>query len=49
MTDRSSEPRLGVDDLPCDCPRMVGLDWVQPLSLESEHGGSAVRVLSHSW
>lgn len=23
------EPRLGVDaDLPCDCPRMVGLDWI---------------------
>lgn len=23
------EPRLGVDDdLECDCPRMVGLDWV---------------------
>ncbi|NUP48161.1 MAG: NUDIX hydrolase [Catenulispora sp.] len=23
------EPRLGVDDdLTCDCPRMVGLDWV---------------------
>jgi 8-oxo-dGTP diphosphatase len=25
----NAEPRLGVDaDLTCDCPRMVGLDWI---------------------
>lgn len=26
---KDGEPRLGIDDdLHCDCPRMVGLDWV---------------------
>lgn len=25
----AGEPRLGIDDnLACDCPRMVGLDWI---------------------
>ncbi|MEU0090819.1 NUDIX domain-containing protein [Kribbella sp. NPDC006257] len=36
------EPRLGVDDLDCLCPRMVALDWVQPPSLPTNHGGSPV-------
>jgi 8-oxo-dGTP diphosphatase len=28
VTVAEGEPRLGIDDLPCDCPRMVGLDWI---------------------
>ena len=43
------EPKLGVDELPCDCPRMVGVDWVQVPSLESKHGGSPVPLLIYSW
>ncbi|QNE16731.1 NUDIX domain-containing protein [Kribbella qitaiheensis] len=43
------EPRLGVDDLDCDCPRMVGLDWVETPPLKSEHGGSPVPLLIYSW
>ncbi len=30
----AGEPRLGRDDLPCDCPRMVGVEWI-PLSRSS--------------
>ncbi|MEV8376249.1 NUDIX domain-containing protein [Kribbella sp. NPDC056861] len=43
------EPRLGVDPLDCDCPRMVGLDWVEAPSLESQHGGSPVPLLVYCW
>ncbi|WP_203907099.1 NUDIX domain-containing protein [Rhizocola hellebori] len=28
VTVADGEPRLGADDLPCDCPRMIGLDWI---------------------
>lgn len=28
VTVADGEPRLGADDLPCDCPRMIGLDWM---------------------
>lgn len=45
----AGEPRLGVDDLACDCPRMVGLDWVEAPSLKSQHGGSPVPLLIYSW
>jgi 8-oxo-dGTP diphosphatase len=26
--DAEGEPKLGVEDLDCDCPRIVGLDWM---------------------
>jgi 8-oxo-dGTP diphosphatase len=45
----AGEPRLGVDDLDCDCPRMVGLDWVEAPSLKSLHGGSPVPLLVYCW
>jgi 8-oxo-dGTP diphosphatase len=43
------EPRLGVDDLGCDCPRMIGLVWVPVPALESRHGGSPVPLLIYCW
>jgi 8-oxo-dGTP diphosphatase len=43
------EPRLGVDDLACDCPRMIGLDWIQAPPVKSQHGGSPVPLLIYSW
>jgi len=43
------EPRLGNDDLPCLCPRMVGLDWVERPALSPRHGGSPVPLLVYAW
>ena len=45
----AGEPRLGVDDLGCDCPRMVGLDWIRAPEVTSEHGGSPVPLLIYCW
>lgn len=42
-------PRLGADDLPCGCPRMVGLDWVRVPDVRPEHGGSPVPMLIYAW
>lgn len=42
------EPTLGVDNLACDCPRMVGLDWLALPDVESRHGGSPVPLLLYS-
>jgi 8-oxo-dGTP diphosphatase len=39
-------PRLGVDpDLTCDCPRMVGLDWIPLPPNGSEDGARAVPII----
>jgi 8-oxo-dGTP diphosphatase len=43
------EPRLGEDNLPCPCPRMVGLDWVPAPAMTSSHGGSPVPLLIYCW
>lgn len=42
------EPRLGEDELPCPCPRMVGLDWVRVPAVSSPQGGSPVPLLIYS-
>ncbi len=44
--DPAVEPVLGTDhDLDCDCPRMVGLDWI-PISLPpGDDAGLAVPVM----
>ncbi|MBO0898642.1 NUDIX domain-containing protein [Cellulomonas sp. zg-ZUI199] len=44
--DPASEPVLGTDhDLECDCPRMVGLDWI-PLTQDlGDDAGLAVPVM----
>jgi 8-oxo-dGTP diphosphatase len=40
------EPRLGADpELTCDCPRLVGLEWVPLPTLRSETGGTPVPVM----
>lgn len=40
------EPRLGVDDgLACDCPRMVGLDWVTLPKIQSATSSFIVPTL----
>ena len=40
------EPTLGSDpDLDCDCPRMVGLDWVPVPPLPSDTGGLAIPTV----
>jgi 8-oxo-dGTP diphosphatase len=40
------EPVLGVDPtLDCDCPRMVGLEWVAVPALGGDTGASAVPVM----
>jgi 8-oxo-dGTP diphosphatase len=39
------EPHLGTDDLECDCPRMVGLDWVQ---IARDLGGTPIPLLLFS-
>jgi 8-oxo-dGTP diphosphatase len=39
------EPRLGTDDLPCDCPRMVGLAWVPLPALAADTGGTPIPVM----
>jgi len=37
----NAEPRLGIDeDLTCDCPRMVALDWI-PLPAVAGRSGAA--------
>ncbi|MDQ3699452.1 MAG: NUDIX domain-containing protein, partial [Chloroflexota bacterium] len=38
-------PRLGTDDLACDCPRLVGLEWVALPAVASETGGWPVPLL----
>jgi 8-oxo-dGTP diphosphatase len=39
-------PRLGVDpDLTCDCPRMVGLDWIPLPATGSEDGALAIPII----
>jgi 8-oxo-dGTP diphosphatase len=42
------EPRLGTDELPCDCPRMVGLAWVPLPALSSDTSGTAVPATLHA-
>ena len=49
VTVDDAEPRLGVDDLSCDCPRMVGLDWIDPPKVPTQHGGSPVPLLIYAW
>jgi 8-oxo-dGTP diphosphatase len=39
------EPRLGTDDLPCGCPRMVGLAWVPVPPLASDGDGTPIPVM----
>lgn len=40
-----AEPRLGIDpDLTCDCPRMVGLDWID-LAVSTETGTLAIPTM----
>jgi 8-oxo-dGTP diphosphatase len=40
------EPRLGVDpDLACDCPRLVGFDWVALPDVPSQTGGWPVPMM----
>jgi 8-oxo-dGTP diphosphatase len=40
------EPVLGTDpDLDCDCPRMVGLDWVPLPPLRGDTGGLAIPTV----
>jgi 8-oxo-dGTP diphosphatase len=38
-------PRLGTDDLGCECPRMVGLEWVALPALASDTGGRPIPLL----
>ncbi|NYH86372.1 8-oxo-dGTP diphosphatase [Actinopolymorpha cephalotaxi] len=46
VTCAEGEPRLGVDhDLPCDCPRMVGLEWVPLPVWSGETGDPGVPTL----
>jgi 8-oxo-dGTP diphosphatase len=41
-----AEPRLGVDpELTCDCPRMVGLDWIPLPPTGSEDGALAIPII----
>jgi 8-oxo-dGTP diphosphatase len=41
-----AEPRLGVDpELTCDCPRMVGLDWIPLPATGSEDGALAIPII----
>ena len=41
-----AEPRLGLDpELTCDCPRMVGLDWIPLPTTGSADGAAAVPVI----
>jgi 8-oxo-dGTP diphosphatase len=42
------DPRLGVDDLPCDCPRMVGLDWISLPPVASDDELVAVPIILHA-
>ncbi|WP_433458301.1 NUDIX domain-containing protein [Micromonospora sp. CA-248212] len=41
----AGEPTLGADELPCDCPVMVGLDWVPLPRLPTETQGLAVPTM----
>jgi 8-oxo-dGTP diphosphatase len=42
----AGDPKLGVDPgLDCDCPRMVGLDWVPLPPLHGDTGDRAVPML----
>jgi 8-oxo-dGTP diphosphatase len=43
------EPRLGVDtELTCDCPRMLGLDWIPLPPTGSEDGAAAIPIILQS-
>ncbi|MDG4795115.1 NUDIX hydrolase [Micromonospora sp. WMMD1082] len=39
------EPTLGVDELPCECPRMVGLDWVPLPPLTPQTSGIPIPTM----
>lgn len=39
------DPTLGVDDLDCDCPRMVGLEWIAIPTVETDTGSIAIPVM----
>ena len=43
------EPRLGVDDVPCDCPRMVSLDWIPLPDVAPQSGGLPIPTLIVAW
>jgi 8-oxo-dGTP diphosphatase len=43
------EPTLGYDDLDCDCPRMVGVDWVALPDVEPVTGGLPVPTMIIAW
>ena len=45
-----TEPSLGVDeDLLCDCPRMVGLDWVPLPGVTAAGGRTPIAPLIVAW
>ncbi|GGM29150.1 hypothetical protein GCM10011608_12310 [Micromonospora sonchi] len=43
------EPRLGDDRLPCDCPAMVGVDWVPLPQLQTETPGLPIPTMIVVW
>ncbi|MFK3983063.1 NUDIX domain-containing protein [Micromonospora sp. NPDC050397] len=43
------EPTLGNDKLPCDCPVMVGLDWVPLPQLQTETPGLPMPTMIVVW
>jgi 8-oxo-dGTP diphosphatase len=40
-----ADPLLGSDDLPCVCPRMVGIDWVPLPSVAPQTTGTAIPMM----
>lgn len=45
----AGEPELGTEDGSCDCPRLVGLQWVPLPELPSATGGLPVPLLLYSF
>jgi 8-oxo-dGTP diphosphatase len=40
------DPRLGEDELGCECPRMIGLAWIQtPPEIRSVTGGQPIPLV----
>jgi 8-oxo-dGTP diphosphatase len=40
---------LGQDELPCDCPRMISLDWVALPAVHPESGGNPIPTMILAW
>ena len=49
VTVADGTPRVGKDDLPCDCPSLVSVDWVPLPAVSPETAGAPIPTMIVVW